>query len=110
MSDAPTINWTGNSGQKYLYYIYPIDASFKKEAGNYIFAKESKPNYWISVYIGQTKNLDQRIENHEKEECAKRNGATHIHAHLNKNESSRLSEEKDLILKWQPVCNEQLIR
>jgi predicted GIY-YIG superfamily endonuclease len=110
MSDVPTINWTGKSGQQYLYHIYPINSSFKEEGGNYIFAKETTPNHWSPVYIGQTKNLNQRLENHEKEKCATRNGATHIHAHLNNTENSRLSEEKDLILKWQPTCNEQLVR
>ena len=108
MSEAQTIDWPGQSGKTYRYWIYPIGTSFKEVGGNYIFAKEARPGSWIPVYVGQSKNLNQRLENHEKEACAKRNGATHIHAHKNDSEAARLAEEKDLIAKWKPVCNEQL--
>lgn len=107
MSEAVTIRWTGQSGNQYQYWIYPIGSTFKEEGGNYIFAKETKPGYWSPVYVGQTNNLNKRLGDHEKEACAKRNGATHIHAHLNAAEPTRLAEEKDLILKWQPACNSQ---
>lgn len=110
MSDQGTINWPGKSGTQYQYWIYPIDTSFKEAAGNYIFAKQTKPEYWAPCYIGQTENLNQRLGNHEKEACAKRNGATHIHVHANSGgEQARKKEEKDLIFKWQPPCNEQLV-
>jgi excinuclease UvrABC nuclease subunit len=109
MSEVQTITWSGKSGQIYKFWIYPIGTTFEEKPGNYIFAKESKPHTWSPVYIGQTKNLNSRLENHEKEQCAKRNGATHVHCHINNTESSRLSEERDLILKFQPTCNEQLV-
>ncbi|MBN2412968.1 GIY-YIG nuclease family protein [candidate division KSB1 bacterium] len=107
--NTPIIEWPGVSGKKYKYWIYPIDTSLKEEGGNYIFALESSPGHWSSVYIGQTNNLNERLENHEKENCARSNGATHIHAHLNSLKQNRLNEELDLIKKWKPVCNEQLI-
>ena len=107
---AKTIQWAGKSGKTYLYYIYEIGHGLKAEAGNYLFAKETNPGYWKPVYIGQTGDLDQRLENHEKEDCALENGATHIHAHLNHaGEAARKAEEKDLILQWQPICNDQLV-
>lgn len=108
MSDAPTHTWIGKSGKEYKYWIYKIGTSLKKEGGNYIFAKETSPGVWSPQYMGQTKNLDERLDGHEKEACAKRNGATHIHAHLNSTEQTRLDEEKDLVGKWKPICNEQL--
>ena len=111
MAEAPQISWRGQSGADYTYWVYPIGTSFKEEAGNYIFAKETRPGSWTACYIGQTANLNQRLENHEKEDCAKRDGATHIHAHLNSSgESARKDEEKDLILRWAPPCNEQYAR
>lgn len=109
MGDAPTILWPGSSGREYQYFIYPIGTSFKEEPGNYVFSKESQPGKWSPCYIGQTENLNQRLENHEKEGCAVRNGATHIHVHLTAGgESVRRAEESDLITKWTPPCNEQL--
>jgi len=106
---ARTIVWAGISGKGYTYEIHPIGTTFKEEPGNYIFAKETQPRNWTPCYIGQTENLNKRLENHEKEGCAKRNGATHIHAHLTSGgEAVRKAEEEDLIRKWKPPCNDQL--
>lgn len=105
-----TIRWDGISGKEYTYYIYPIDSfNPKVEGGNYIFGKETKPGSHQPVYVGQTNDLKERLGDPEKEACAKRNGATHIHAHLNGNKQSRLDEEEDIVKKWKHVCNEQLV-
>jgi predicted GIY-YIG superfamily endonuclease len=108
-TEARTILWPGQSGNKYNYSIYEIGTNFNDVAGNYVYAEETKPNSWSPKYFGQTNNLKNRLSNHEKETCATRNGATHIHVHANSSETSRLSEEKDLIVNWKPPCNEQLI-
>ena len=108
MSQAPTIMWPGQSGKEYTYWIYPIGFSFKEEPGNYVFAKKIDSGRWSPCYIGETENLDRRLGDHEKEACAKRNGATHIHAHLTGGgEAVRRAEERDLIVKWDPPCNNQ---
>jgi hypothetical protein len=110
MNETPKINWPGKSGTEYQYWIYPIETTFTNGPGNYIFAKETQPGHWSPCYIGQTQNLGDRLSNHEKEACAKRKGATHIHVHVNRDgERARKAEEKDLILKWKPPCNEQLV-
>lgn len=98
-------NWAGKSGKTYEYYVYPIGSNFKEESGNYIFCKLNAAGQWAPQYIGQTNNLNQRLGAHEKEACAKRNGATHIHARLNSTEAARLAEEKDLIQHYNPPCN-----
>jgi len=101
---ADTVNWPGKSGKMYAYEIIPVNASWNDVPGNYIFAKRNGSS-WMPVYIGQTDSFSDRLPNHEKRPCAGRNGATHIHAHVNKNDQSRLSEERDLIANWYPVCN-----
>lgn len=107
MNNDNTITWEGESGNNYKYWILPIDSSFKDEPGNYIFAKETEPNTWVAVYIGQTDSLKKRLENHNEDSCVQRNGATHIHAHTNSSgEDARKSEEQDLIPKWKPTCND----
>jgi len=109
MSNAPKIDWSGKSGQSYTYWIFPIGADFVEKPGNYIFAKQTRPGYWTPVYIGQTNDLHCRLANHEKVACAKRNGATHIHAHATEGtEQARLNEEKDLIARWTPPCNDRI--
>jgi len=108
MSTTETNVWIGASGKQYKYSIHSLDTSFMEEAGNYIFAKISPQYQWVPVYIGQTKDLNRRLENHEKEACAKRHGATHIHAHLTSGgEAVRLAEEADLLKKWNTDCNVQ---
>jgi excinuclease UvrABC nuclease subunit len=109
MSETQTIDWIGQSGSTYTHHIYPIDTNFKDAPGNYVFAKESSPRHWTPLYIGQTKNLGDRLSHHEKENRSRREGATHIHAHVNSGgEAARLVEEKDLISKWKPPCNDLL--
>lgn len=105
VTETQTIDWPGKSGTTYRYWIYPIPPNFQAAAGNYIFAKQTKPGYWVPVYIGETENLNQRFDDHHKMPCIVRNGATHIHAHLNANSQDRLNEEADLISNWNPSCN-----
>ena len=107
MNETPTIHWTGDSGNKYKYWIHPRGTELKAVAGNYVYAKETSPNRWKPVYIGQTGDLKERQTAKYKKECLDREGATHIHVHTNNDEDSRLAEEADLIAKWQPPCNTQ---
>lgn len=111
-TEPQTIQWEGRSGTRYTYWIYPRGTKFNDgQPGNYIHSKETRPGFWAPVYIGQSKDLNVRLANHENRECVDSHGATHIHVHLNTAcEEARLAEEKDLILKWQPACNTQHIR
>jgi predicted GIY-YIG superfamily endonuclease len=109
MADPPTCMWRGLSGKEYQYHVYAIGALFYERPGNYIFAKETVFGSWSARYIGQTENLYKRLGDHEKEACAERYEATHIHAHLTAGEEDiRKAEERDLIRKWNPPCNKQL--
>lgn len=104
---SPDIYWEGESGKEYGYWIHKIGTNFKDEPGNYIYAKETEPNRWRPIYIGQTESLKDRLADHEKEKCARQNGATHIHAHINgSGETGRRAEETDLIRNWAPACND----
>ena len=102
-----TIDWSGKSGETYRYWIYDIGETFKELPGNYIFAKETKPNIFSPIYIGETENLKERlVSSHEKMPCIERNGVTHICTHTSdQNEATRRAEESDLIELWQPICN-----
>lgn len=100
------IHWPGQSGRTYEYWIHPLGTAFKDAPGNYVFAKQNSSGSWVPAYIGQTGSLRDRLADHEKEACAHRNGATHIHVHTSSSvESIRRNEESDLIARWQPACN-----
>ena len=101
------VNWPGKSGKTYGYYYYTIGHKLQAKPGNYIFVKIVN-NEWVPVYIGETEDLDQRIATHEKRECARRNGASHIHVHLAQGiRQMRLDEETDLRQNFNPACNRQ---
>lgn len=100
-----TIKWKGKSGNAYKYGIYQISENFEATPGNYCFAKETKPNTWKPLYFGETEDLSERFDNHHKIDCAKREGATHIHAHVSGGKQARLNEEADLVENYKPVCN-----
>ena len=105
--DSALASWTGQSGKQYQYEIHPLDAGFSALPGSYIYARQTEDGTWVPIYIAQTRDLHQRLEGHVRMEDAIANGATHLHAHYcSAGQSARCSEERDLILRWQPVCNE----
>ncbi len=112
--DAEIIyNWKGASGTVYRYYVHSLPASFNAfQDGNYIYAKFID-NAWVPIYIGQG-DLGERIsDKHHQAACIKSKGATHVHVHLNSNESLRMSEENDILTNYPEAykpkgCNEKL--
>jgi hypothetical protein len=99
--------WAGQSGKEYQYQIYPIDAVLQALPGNYIYAVRTEDGHWVPIYISQTRDLHQRLEGHVGVSDAIQNGATHMHVHYaSEGPAARCSEERDLVLRWQPVCNE----
>jgi hypothetical protein len=106
---SPYVLWTGQSGKHYQYEILPIDASFRALPGNYIYARQEEDGTWVPIYIAQTRDLHQRLEGHVRTDDAIASGATHLHAHYDTaGQAARCSEEHDLIVRWQPVCNEKV--
>ncbi len=97
--------WTGGSGKKYEYEMYPIGTDWNDVPGNYIFAKESLPHKWEAVYIGETESFKDRLPNHNELPCINRNGGTHIHVRINRDSRARLDEEADLLTNNKTPCN-----
>ena len=107
MAEETTL-WPGASGAQYRYWIHKIGTSFKDSPGNYVFAKKTSPGHWTPIYIGETESLKDRLSDHEKMPCIKRNGGTHIHAHLTCSDAdASRAEESDLLEKWDPPCNKE---
>jgi len=103
------INWPGQSGKGYQFEVFPLDASFRPLPGVYIYAGQAEDGSWVPIYIAQTRDLHQRLEGHVRVDDAVANGATCLHAHYcSAGQAARCSEEHDLILRWQPVCNEPI--
>jgi len=103
------VNWIGQSGKRYPYTVYALDTTFQMSPGNFIYARQAEDGSWVPIYIAQTRNLGQRLEGHVTMQDAMQNGATHIHAHYDTaGQAVRCNEERDLLLRWKPVCNESM--
>ena len=104
---SSSCSWPGQSGKKYQFEIYSFDTAFRPLPGVYIYAGQSEDGSWVPIYIAQTRDLHQRLEGHVTLQNAIADGATHLHAHYcNAGQGARCSEEKDLIGRWHPVCND----
>lgn len=95
----------------YRFAVYPADTTFKAVGAVYVFSKRTvgsggKGTHGL-LYIGETDSLADRIPNHEKWPCAKRNGATCVCVHLDESQSSRLEKEADLRAAHSTPCNDQ---
>ncbi len=100
------ISVVGASGKTYKFNVYPWGQSFKPVGGVYLVLKAngSQQPYNL-IYVGQTVDLDERFNDHHKQDCFDRYGKTHIAVRAESVEQSRLAIESDLIKKHQPVCN-----
>jgi hypothetical protein len=96
MTDHPTATWTGASGTKYTYYVWPRHPDIKAgQVGNYIYAKSVGGRYQ-AVYIGQGDLSVRATSDHHRTDCIDTKGATSVHVHINTVEKDRLAEERDL--------------
>ena len=101
------VTWYGNSGKGYTYWVHSTDTNWKDEPANYVFAKVVNGK-WSAIYIGETNSLKDRIgSQHEKWQCGKNNGMTHVHAHTSSSSKAvRTEEESDLLANRNPPCND----
>jgi hypothetical protein len=104
---SPFFRWPGQSGKEYPYEIHSLDTVFRALPGNFIYAQQTEDGGWVPIYISQTRDMHQRLEGHVSAEDAVANGATHIHVNFSAGgQAARCTEEHDLVLRWQPICND----
>jgi hypothetical protein len=107
MGDLGIYVWTGQSGQKYRYTVYMFGTVFGPGAANYILADEARPGKFLPIYIGQTGDLSEPLDNLLALPCFKQNRVTHIHVrHSDSREEIRRADRSDLIDVWKPPCNQ----
>ncbi len=108
---AISVGWTGDSGQKYNFEIYPIGQEFNPVSGLYIFCKAIRLDSWLALYVGETQSFKDRLntglQNHDGFKRARELGANHVGVMRAGNISDRLSIETDLRHGLKPQCNEQ---
>lgn len=105
---ANLVTLTGVSGSQYQYEVCNFLGNWIELPGNYAFAYPNGQSGWRIPYIGQAKNLRERMNGHEKWAVAHSLGARFVLAHVNHGgEGARLAEEADLIRAYNPPLNVQ---
>lgn len=82
--------------------VYKYGGRLTSEPGVYIVVNDNMD----FIYIGQSENVAERFENHHKESCFDRNGATHVLVHVVHTEKRRREIEEDLLDKQSTPCND----
>lgn len=103
----PFVTWIGDSGQSYDFELYPMHTIFRPIPACYIFVKQVDTQSWGAIYIGETENIRQRFDWHEKMPCITRHGATHVCIYTQGMEGRlrRYTLEGDLLRRISPPCN-----
>lgn len=107
LSDA---TFTGASGEKYAFAVYPMDPSFRVVGAVYAITRRYENNKGgfshEIIYVGETGDLSTRFDDHHKWDCFVRHNANCICTHVDNGEDSRLAKEDDLIRQHSPDCND----
>ena len=100
---------TGASGRRYTSYVFEWGATFKPGGGVYAVTRATpKPDGGSAhqlLYIGQTGDLSERFDVHQKAEVFRRNGANRVCAFAQENAEARLAAERDLVAVYHPPRN-----
>ena len=101
----------GKSGTPYTFELYTLDSNFEKDSAVYIFTRRYQHDEenvkHDKIYIGQTKDISQRFDNHHKADCIDKHKANCIGIHWC-DESDLEEIERDLLLNHKTKCNELL--
>ena len=100
-----TLTLTGNSGTSYEFSVYTYGATFQAVGAVYAIMRRDDEGRHAVIYIGQTGDLSEKLDGHEKEPCFKTFVANRTCIHEDDYEDSRLQIEADLIGKHSPSCN-----
>jgi hypothetical protein len=103
---------TGASGIEYFYTPYLFaETAWHADPANYAFAHLDDTGAWQLVYIGETANLLARMRTHAQWQAAQRLGCTYVLVNLNaEGVRVRRVQERDLVARYRPVLNTQLLR
>ena len=100
---AQTVTWLNLTFQ--VYEGVP-GTGWNDRPGVYIFARRD-PDGWRAIYIGETESFARRLPGHERSAEAELEGATHVHARVEREEQTRVARQNQLIAKYQPALNDQ---
>jgi len=98
-----TVSW---DDIKFTVYDYSIAVNWHEIGAVYIFVWRNSSITWDALYVGQTENLRERLDGHEKLDAAIRLGLNQIHVCPEDSQRVRLAMESRLIERYRPPLNQ----
>jgi hypothetical protein len=109
MPKIGTLDFTGISGHKYTFNVYPMNREFKEKEAVYVVTHRSvKADTSIDhnlIYVGQTSNLRAEFENHAFAACFDRELANCVCVYWEDHAEPREKIRNDLKDLYHPPCN-----
>jgi hypothetical protein len=105
------ITFSGKSGEKYYFQVWPLETRFRSVAAVYFVTKRvhENNNYRRAgheeIYIGQTGDLTAPFASQSQLDCFRKHGANCICIYPAESEARRLAVEQDLIAFHHTSCN-----
>jgi hypothetical protein len=111
MAKIGDAGFKGVSGATYRFDVYTLDTKFNNIGALYIYStrtvdSEGRGKHKV-LYIGEARELKDRIAYHEMWPCFERYSVNCICIHPDKDEDSRLRKQADLLRAIETPCNEE---
>jgi hypothetical protein len=101
------VTWQGQSGKQYQYEVFPLDAAFQHYRGTTSMQECRRTERGFRSMSRRPGICTNAWRGHVRVDDAIFAGRTNLHAHYDtQGQAARCSEEHDLVLRWQPVCND----
>ena len=114
MAKLGTLTLTGESGQTYGFDVYSSSVTFNDNIACVYYIskrtiKKDGAGDHTAIYVGETKDIKNRLSNHHKQSCFDQHIYNAVSIHKEKSEDRRTSIETDLIKAISPPCNDWLV-
>ncbi len=96
------VTYIGKTGTKYSFRLFTHETVFSEKSGGvYLFGKRTDNptggGLITKLYFGKAKIFNERLDNHEKWDAAKKLGCNCIGIHATGSESISLTVEEDIL-------------
>jgi hypothetical protein len=109
MSKIGTLDFTGISGHRYTFNVYPLLRAQKGKEAVYVVTRRTvKADTSVDhdlIYIGSSQNLQEEFEHHDLKDCFEKEGANCLCVYWEERTETREKIEDDLLNQYHPPCN-----
>lgn len=109
MPKIGTLDFTGISGHKYTFNVYPKNrVHHEKEAVYVVTHRTIKADASVDhnvLFVGETKNLRTVFDSHSKEACFEKEVANCVCVYWEEHSETRTNISDDLKNFYHPPCN-----